>query len=345
MRAQTVQLDYKGLKIGGHAPVAVQSMTNTSTEDIEATLAQLQSLHALGCELARVAVPNTNAANALKALAERSPLPLVADIHFDANLAVIAAEAGMAGLRINPGNISGEQNLKKVVDAAKANRLPIRVGANSGSLPADLRNQPMDLALVEAVLRQVQLLESMGFEQIKVSLKSSDVQSTISAYRKFARLSNYPLHLGITEAGGILAGAIKSGVGIGALLLDGLGDTLRISLSAPPEEEVKAAWHLLRACGLRKRGVEIISCPTCGRTKIDLFNILARLENELASISTPITVAVMGCAVNGPGEASHADYGIAGSDGKGVIFAKGKIIETVEEKDLITALLKHIKPS
>ncbi len=343
MRNATSQLDYKGLKIGGGAPVVVQSMTNTNTADTEATLAQLAELQALGCELARVAVPDAQAAASLKSLAAQSPLPLVADIHFDANLAVTAAQAGMAGLRINPGNLDGPQKIKLVVDAAKANRLPIRVGANSGSLPADLQGKPQDLALVEAALRQVQALEQLGFYDIKVSLKSSNVLTAISAYRNFARLSNYPLHLGITEAGSLLPGAIKSALGIGCLLLDGLGDTVRISLSAPPQEEVKAAWHLLRACGLRNYGIEIISCPTCGRTKIDLLGMLSTIEAELANITTPLTIAVMGCVVNGPGEAAHADYGIAGGDGKGVVFARGKIIETVEEKDLPAALLAHIK--
>lgn len=342
MRHNSIQLNYKGVKVGGNAPIAVQSMCNTSTADVQATLAQLTSLHSLGCELARVAVPDDEAAACLPALVRQSPMPLIADIHFDARLAVAAADAGMAGLRINPGNLAGEANLKLVVSAARANGTPIRVGANSGSLPKDLRSQPQDMALVEAVLRQVQLLEQLDFYHIKVSLKSSNVLNTINAYRQFARLSDYPLHLGITEAGGILAGAIKSGVGIGTLLLDGLGDTIRVSLSAPPETEVKAAWHLLRACGLRERGVEIISCPTCGRTKIDLLGILARLEPELDKISKPLTVAVMGCVVNGPGEAAHADFGIAGGDGQGVVFAKGRIIETVQEEELVAALLKHV---
>ena len=321
----------------------VQSMTNTKTSDSVATLEQIKSLAALGCELVRVAVPDVEAAHSLKTICAQSPLPVVADIHFDANLAVKAAASGVAGLRINPGNLTGADNLKKVVAAAKAHKLPIRVGANSGSLPKDLLDKPLDIALVEAALRQVQMLESLDFYDIKVSLKSSNVLETMRACRSFARLSDYPLHLGITEAGGILAGAIKSGVGIGSLLLDGLGDTIRISLSAPPEEEVKAAWILLRACGLRKRGVEIISCPTCGRTAIDLMGMLEKIEPQLSTIATPLTVAVMGCVVNGPGEAAHADLGIAGGAGKGVLFAKGKIIATLPEDELAPALLKEME--
>jgi (E)-4-hydroxy-3-methylbut-2-enyl-diphosphate synthase len=343
MRRFTKQLNYGGVLIGGGAPVAVQSMTNTKTSDTAATLEQIKSLAALGCELVRVAVPDMQAAFSLKAICAASLLPVVADIHFDASLAVKAAESGIAGLRINPGNLEGADNLKKVVAAARAHKLPIRVGANSGSLPKDLADKPLNIALVEAALRQVQILESLDFTNIKVSLKSSNVLETISAYRNFSRLSDYPLHLGITEAGGILAGAIKSGVGIGALLLDGLGDTIRVSLSAPPEEEVKAAWVLLRACGLRKRGVEIISCPTCGRTGIDLLNMLEEIEKQLSAISSPLTVAVMGCVVNGPGEAAHADLGIAGGSGKGVLFAKGKVIAALPEDKLVPALLREVE--
>jgi (E)-4-hydroxy-3-methylbut-2-enyl-diphosphate synthase len=344
LRHSTIQLQYGSLKIGGDAPVAVQSMTNTPTQDVQATGAQIRSLAGLGCELVRVAVPDRAAALALRELSALSPIPVVADIHFDPDLAVLAAENGAAGLRVNPGNICGMKNLRRVVDAAKAHGLPIRVGANSGSLPPELKNRPEVPALVTAVSHQVTLLEKLGFEQIKVSLKSSSVTASIAAGRAWSTISRYPLHLGVTEAGGVLAGAIKSSLGIGALLLEGVGNTLRISLSAPPEEEVKAAWHLLRACGLRRRGVEIISCPTCGRTGIDLLGMLKRVENELAAVATPLTVAVMGCVVNGPGEASHADVGIAGGKGgKGALFVKGKVVKSLPEGELLEALLAEVK--
>jgi (E)-4-hydroxy-3-methylbut-2-enyl-diphosphate synthase len=345
-RDQTRRIKLGAVPIGGGAPVAVQSMTNTDTREAAATLAQIERLAAAGCEIVRCAVPDMEAARAFRPITSLSPLPVVADIHFDAGLAVAAVEHGAAALRINPGNIGGENAVDRVVDAAKAHHAPIRVGANSGSLPKDLlaaHGGPTPEAIVQAALGHVRLLEQRGFSDIKVSLKSSSVLDTIAACRRFAEVSGYPQHLGITEAGGLLAGAVKSAVGIGCLLLEGIGDTLRVSLTADPVREVEAAWHLLRACGLRRRGVEIISCPTCGRTEIDLIGLLEAAEVELALIQAPLTVAIMGCVVNGPGEASHADVGVAGGRGQGVVFARGKVVKKVPESDLLAALMEEVR--
>ncbi|KMY66353.1 4-hydroxy-3-methylbut-2-en-1-yl diphosphate synthase [Desulfocarbo indianensis] len=345
-RQTTRQIKLGKVPVGGGAPVAVQSMTSTDTRDPAATLAQIQRLAQAGCEVARCAVPDMAAAQAFAPICRQSPLPVVADIHFDAALAVAAVENGAAGLRINPGNIGGEAAVQRVVEAAKAHRVPIRVGANSGSLPKDLlakHGGPCPAALVEAALRHVRLLERRGFYDIKVSLKSSSVLDTIAAYRLFAQDHDLPTHLGVTEAGGLLAGTVKSALGIGALLLDGIGDTFRVSLTADPVREVEVAWHLLRACGLRKRGVEIISCPTCGRTEIDLIGLVEAAEKELAFIQAPLTVAIMGCVVNGPGEASHADVGVAGGRGQGVLFAKGRVIRKVPEADLLSAFMAEVR--
>ncbi|MFH1035573.1 MAG: flavodoxin-dependent (E)-4-hydroxy-3-methylbut-2-enyl-diphosphate synthase [Pseudomonadota bacterium] len=345
-RAQTRRLLVGGVPIGGDAPVAVQSMTSTDTRDVGATCAQIGRLAAAGCEVVRCAVPDQAAALAFRGITDASPLPVIADIHFDASLAVLAVENGAAALRINPGNIGGEAAVRRVVDAAQAHGVVIRVGANSGSLPKDLlaaHGGPCPAAIVQAALRQARLLEGMGFDQIKVSLKSSSVLDTITAYRLFAQQCDYPLHLGVTEAGGLLAGTVKSAIGIGALLLEGLGDTLRVSLTADPVREVEVAWHLLRACGLRQRGVEIISCPTCGRTEIELIPLLEAAEKELASVAAPLTVAIMGCVVNGPGEAAHADVGLAGGRGQGVIFAKGQVVKKVAEGDLLAALMEEVR--
>ncbi len=345
-REQTRRIHLGKVPIGQGAPVAVQSMTNTDTRDPEATLAQIAAFEAAGCEVARCAVPDMEAAKAFKPITQASPLPVVADIHFDARLAVAALENGAAGMRINPGNIGDEAAVARVVDAAKAHGAPIRVGANSGSLPKDLVAQhggPNAEAMVQAALRHVRYLEDRGFYDIKVSLKSSSVATTIEANRRFAELSDCPLHLGVTEAGGLLAGTVKSSVGMGALLMEGLGDTFRVSLTADPVREVEVAWHILRAAGLRARGVEIISCPTCGRTEIDLLGLAAAVEKELAVIETPLTVAVMGCVVNGPGEASHADVGVAGGRGQGVVFAKGKVVEKVPEDRLLERLMEEVR--
>lgn len=344
-RDKTKRLNLGQVPIGGGAPVAVQSMTSTDTRDAQATLAQIQRLSQAGCEVIRCAVPDMEAARAFGPICAASPLPVVADIHFDARLAVAAVENGAAGLRINPGNIGGEDAVQRVLEAAKSHGAPIRVGANSGSLPKDLlakHGGPCPEALVEAALRHVRFLEKRGFDQIKVSLKSSSVLDTIAAYRLFAKESNLPTHLGVTEAGGLLAGTVKSSVGIGALLLEGIGDTLRVSLTADPVREVEVAWHLLRACGLRQRGVEIISCPTCGRTEIELIELVEAAEKELAFIKTPLTVAIMGCVVNGPGEAAHADVGVAGGRGQGVLFAKGEVLKKVPESDLLEVLMNQV---
>ena len=345
-RANTRRLHLGRVPIGKNAPVAVQSMTKTDTRDVEATCAQIAALAAAGCEVVRCAVLDEKAAEAFKAITAASPLPVVADIHFDAGLAVKAVENGAQGLRINPGNIGPEKALRRVVDAAKAFGVPIRVGANSGSLPKDLLSScggPTAEALVQAALRHVRLLEKRGFYDIKVSLKSSSVPATIAACRRFSELCDCPQHLGVTEAGGLLPGAVKSALGIGALLLEGLGDTIRVSLTADPVIEVQTAWHILRACQLRARGVEIISCPTCGRTEIDLGSLLAAAEKELAAVEAPLTVAIMGCVVNGPGEASHADVGIAGGRGQGIVFAKGKVVKKVPEADLLSALMQEVR--
>ncbi len=345
-RGQTRRINLGPVPIGGGAPVAVQSMTSTDTRDAAATLAQIGRLAAVGCEVVRCAVPDMEAAAAFEAITAASPLPVVADVHFDHRLAVAALKHGAAGLRINPGNIGGEKAVAEVVAAARDAGAPIRVGANSGSLPRDIAEAcggPTPAALVEAALRHVGMLEARGFTDIKVSLKSSSVLDTIAAYRLFAQRHPAPLHLGVTEAGGLTAGTVKSALGIGVLLLEGLGDTFRVSLTAEPEREVEVAWHLLRACGLRARGVEIISCPTCGRTEIDLIGLLQKAEPELAKVAAPLTVAIMGCVVNGPGEASHADVGVAGGRGQGVLFARGEVIRKLPEHELLSALMDEVR--
>ncbi|MCB2186211.1 MAG: flavodoxin-dependent (E)-4-hydroxy-3-methylbut-2-enyl-diphosphate synthase [Deltaproteobacteria bacterium] len=344
-REHTRRLNLGGVPLGHGAPVVVQSMTTTDPADPAATLAQIRALAAAGCEVVRCAVPHEAAARALASIVDQSPLPVVADIHFDSRLAVAAAEAGAAGLRINPGNIGGAAALDRVVDAARAAGAVIRVGANSGSLPKDLlakHGGPTPAALAEAALSRVAMLEERGFTNIKASLKSSHVPTTLAACRRFAELSDCPQHLGITEAGGLIAGTVKSAVGIGALLLEGLGDTLRVSLTADPVREVEVAWHLLAAVGLRRRGVEIISCPTCGRTEIDLFSLAEKAERELARVRAPLTVAIMGCVVNGPGEAAQADVGLAGGRGQGVIFARGQVIKKVPEARLLAEFLAEV---
>lgn len=334
--------------IGGGAPIAVQSMTNTDTRDAGATLGQIKRLRAAGCELVRVAVPDAQAAAALSAICASSPLPVVADIHFSSRLAVAALEAGAAALRINPGNIGGPAKLGRVVDAAKAHRASIRVGVNAGSLEKRLLDKyggPTHEAMVQSALDHVALLEQRGFEDIKVSLKSSSVQATIAACRLFTARCSYPLHIGVTEAGTLVRGAVKSAVGIGILLAQGIGDTIRVSLTHDPIREVDVAWQILAALGLRRRGPEIISCPTCGRTEIDLIGLAEAVEKRLTSIPETFSVAVMGCVVNGPGEAREADVGIAGGKGKGVLFRKGEIVGCVtgDREALLEALMREIE--
>lgn len=334
--------------IGGGAPVAVQSMTNTDTRDAEATLAQIGRLHAAGCEIIRVAVPDEKAAAALPRICGASPLPVVADIHFSSVLAVASLEAGVAALRINPGNIGGPAKVDRVVDAAKAHGVSIRIGVNAGSLEKRLLERyggPTPEAMVESALDHVRLLERRGFDAIKISLKSSSIPATVAAYRLLAARCAYPLHVGVTEAGTLLRGAVKSAVGIGILLAEGIGDTIRVSLTHDPTREVEVAWQILASLALRRRGPEIISCPTCGRTEIDLIGLAEAVERRLAAVSEPFTVAVMGCVVNGPGEAREADVGIAGGKGKGILFRRGEIIGSVtgDNDALLDALLREIE--
>ena len=339
-RKQTRQLKLGSVRIGGGAPIVVQSMTNTDTRDVEATLGQIKRLHDAGCEIVRVAVPDETAARALRAIHDASPIPVIADIHFDYRLALMALEAGLEGLRINPGNIGERKNVEMVVDAAKARGAVIRVGVNSGSVEKRLLEQyggPTPQAMVESALGHVRILEEHGFYDTKISIKSSSVLNTIECYRLLSQRCDYPLHLGVTEAGGVLRGAIKSSVGMGVLLSEGIGDTLRVSLTAAPEEEMTVAWELLRALGLRQRGPEIISCPTCGRTEIDLIGLAQEVERRLRTENAPIKVAVMGCVVNGPGEARKADLGMAGGRDKGIIFRKGEVIRSVRGQEALLA--------
>ena len=339
-RKQTRQLKLGPVRIGGGAPIVVQSMTNTDTRDVGVTLSQIKRLHNAGCEIVRVAVPDETAAKALRAIHDASPIPVIADIHFDYRLALTALEAGLEGLRINPGNIGERKNVEMVVDAAKARGAVIRVGVNSGSVEKRLLDQyggPTPQAMVESALGHVHILEEHGFYDTKISIKSSSVLNTIECYRLLSERCDYPLHLGVTEAGGVLRGAIKSSVGMGILLSEGIGDTLRVSLTAAPEEEMTVAWELLRALGLRRRGPEIISCPTCGRTEIDLIGLAQEVERRLSTETAPIKVAVMGCVVNGPGEAREADLGMAGGRDKGIIFRKGEVIRSVRGQEALLA--------
>ncbi len=332
--------------IGGGSPVTIQSMCNTRTEDAKATVAQIRALEAAGCEIVRVTVPNMDAARALSEIRENITIPLVADIHFDYRLAVEAAARGADKIRINPGNIGGEECVKTVVGACRARGIPIRVGVNGGSLEKDLLEKYGRVtpeALVESALRHVRLLEKFDFTDICLSVKSSDVPLNMAAYRLLHERVDYPLHLGVTEAGTPSMGLIKSAVGIGGLLCEGIGDTVRVSLTADPVEEVYAAKRILQACGLRGGGVNLISCPTCGRTAYDMIPIAEELERRLAGCGKNITVAVMGCVVNGPGEAAAADIGVAGGKGEGLIFRKGKVLYKVPQEGLVDALMREIE--
>lgn len=340
---RTRQILVGGVAIGGGAPVSVQSMTNTRTDDAAATLAQIRALAEAGCDIVRVAVPDRRAAEAIRELKAGSPLPLVADIHFDYKLALLAVENGADKIRLNPGNIGGGERVRAVARACEERKVPIRVGVNAGSLEKEvlgrLGNTPE--ALAESALNQVRVLEDAGFDDICVSLKSSDVRATVAAYRLVAARCDYPLHIGVTEAGGAEMGLIKSSIGIGALLLDGIGDTLRVSLTADPVQEVVAGLGILRALGLRG-GVNLISCPGCGRTRIDLLSLAREVQARLAGVNRDITVAVMGCAVNGPGEARFADYGIAGGEEEGLLFRRGEIVGKFPQDKLCGALLDVI---
>jgi (E)-4-hydroxy-3-methylbut-2-enyl-diphosphate synthase len=320
-------------------------MTNTDTRDASATIAQIRRLTAAGCEIVRVAVPDAAAAAALKTIRREIEIPLVADIHFDHRLALAAVENGVDGLRINPGNIGGGEKVRAVAAAAGARGIPIRIGVNAGSMEKEYRNRhggAVPEAMVESALSQVALLESVGFHNIKVSLKASDVGRTLAAYRLMAEKGDLPLHLGVTEAGGLIPGTVKSALGIGMLLAEGIGDTLRVSLTRDPVEEVRCGYEILRALGIRRRGPELISCPTCGRCRIDLFSIAERVEQALAEKTVPIRVAVMGCVVNGPGEAGEADVGITGGDGVGVLFKKGKPVRKIPPDRMVEILLAEV---
>ncbi len=346
VRRKTRAIQVGDVGIGGKNPVRVQSMTNTDTCDVEATLAQIDELVRAGCEIVRLAVPNAKAGACLGAIREGASVPLIADIHFDSRLAVAAVEAGFDGLRINPGNIGGARQIDRVVDAAKAHGVPIRVGVNSGSVEKSLLKKyggPTPQAMVESALTHVRLLEERGFFQTKISLKSSAVLSTVAAYRLLARQVDYPLHIGITEAGTPLRGATRSGVGLGILLFEGIGDTLRVSLTGNPVQEMLVAWELLRSLGLRERGPEIISCPTCGRTEVNLIELAQAVEKRLAHVREHFTVAVMGCVVNGPGEAKEADIGIAGGRDSGVVFRKGQMVRKISGREnLIPQFLEEL---
>lgn len=335
-----------GLQIGGGAPVVVQSMAKTDTCDVPSTVAQIKRLQAAGCEVIRVAVLNAEAADAVKKIKSRIKIPLIADIHFDHKLALTVMENGVDGLRINPGNIGSKQKIKEVVSAAKDKGIPIRIGVNAGSLEKDILRKykhPTARALVESAGRHIKILEDLKFRAIKVSLKASDVMRTVEAYRLFAEKFSYPTHIGISEAGPAFSGTVKSAVGLGILLAEGIGDTMRVSLTADPVEEVKVAYEILKSLHLRQIGPELISCPTCGRCQIDIRGIVDRVEAELAKEKKQITVAVMGCIVNGPGEAREADIGIAGGKGMGILFKHGKKVKTLKESELFSTLMKEIK--
>ncbi len=346
-RRQTRTIYVGNVPIGGAHPVVVQSMTNTDTRNISATLAQIRRLEECGCEIIRVAVPDYQAAQAIKEIKKNIQIPLVADIHFDWRLAIEALNSGADCIRINPGNIKGLENVKRIIEAAKAYEAAIRIGVNAGSLEKDIRRKyggATPEALVESALRHLDfIVGDLGFENLKVSLKSSDVWTTIEAYRLFSKKSDFPLHLGVTEAGGLIAGTVKSAFALGLLLSEGIGDTIRVSLTRDPEEEVHVAYEILRAVGLRSRGPEIISCPTCGRCEIDLFTIAEEVERFARKIKAPIKLAVMGCVVNGPGEAREADVGLAGGRGVGIIFRKGKIIKKVPEEEILPAFFAEVE--
>lgn len=346
-RARTRSLFVGDVGIGGDNPVRVQSMTNTDTRDVDTTLAQIAALASAGCEIVRLAVLDLEASMALKKICVATPVPLIADIHFDSRLAVQAVEAGVRGLRINPGNIGGADKVDRVVDAARAAGVPIRIGVNSGSVDKDLLRKhggPTPAAMVESALEHVRLLEERGFDAIKISLKSSSVLGTVAAYRLMAKTVDYPLHIGVTEAGTAMRGAVKSSVGLGILLAEGIGDTLRVSLTADPVEEMLVAWEILRALGLRARGPEIVSCPTCGRTEIGLMELAAAVEDRLRGVEEVFTVAVMGCVVNGPGEAREADIGVAGGRDSGLIFRKGEVVRKVKGRaELLPAFMEELE--
>jgi (E)-4-hydroxy-3-methylbut-2-enyl-diphosphate synthase len=345
-RKKTRQITLGTIKIGGGALVAVQSMCNSDTRDVESTLAQIRRLEQAGCEIVRLAVPDEEAAKALGRIRKGSPVPLVADIHFDHRLALEAVKQGVDGLRINPGNIGGKDKVAEVVRACNDKGVPIRIGVNAGSLEKHLLEKyrhPTPEAIVESAFGHIRILEDLHYTDIKVSLKASDVLTTVEAYRLFSKKADYPLHIGISEAGTLFSGTIKSGVGLGILLAEGIGDTMRVSLTADPVEEVRVAYEILKSLKIRQRGVNIISCPTCGRTEIDIIGLAEEVERRLMHVTEPLTVAVMGCVVNGPGEAREADVGVAGGKGVGLLFKHGEIVKKFPEAELADVLVSEVE--
>jgi (E)-4-hydroxy-3-methylbut-2-enyl-diphosphate synthase len=345
-RKKTRQITLGAIKIGGGALVAVQSMCNSDTRDVESTLAQIRRLEQAGCEIVRLAVPDEEAAKALGRIRKGSPVPLVADIHFDHRLALEAVKQGVDGLRINPGNIGGKDKVAEVVRACNDKGVPIRIGVNAGSLEKHLLEKyqhPTPEAIVESAFGHIRILEDLHYTNIKVSLKASDVLTTVEAYRLFSKKADYPLHIGISEAGTLFSGTIKSGVGLGILLAEGIGDTMRVSLTADPVEEVRVAYEILKSLKIRQRGVNIISCPTCGRTEIDIIGLAEEVERRLMHVTEPLTVAVMGCVVNGPGEAREADVGVAGGKGVGLLFKHGEIVKKFPEAELADVLVSEVE--
>ncbi len=344
-RKKTRRIMVGDIAVGGGAPVSVQSMTNTKTDDVSATVTQIHQLTQAGCEIVRVAVPDQSAADAIPHIKQQIRIPLIADIHFDHRLAIAAATGGADGLRFNPGNIGSRRNIRALVDCARDHRIPIRIGVNAGSLEKDILDKHGGVTaagMVESALRHAALLQELDFQDIKISIKASDVTRTIDAYRMLSRQTDLPLHVGVTEAGGLYAGIVKSALGIGTLLAEGIGDTLRVSLTRDPVEEIRVGYEILRALDIRHRGPEIISCPTCGRCDIPLFDIVDQVEQALMTRSTPVKLAIMGCVVNGPGEAREADIGVAGGNGIGILFKKGKVVKKFPQDRLVEVVLEAV---
>jgi (E)-4-hydroxy-3-methylbut-2-enyl-diphosphate synthase len=345
-RRKTVSIRIGGVLIGGGAPISVQSMTKTDTRDVSSTAAEIRRLEKAGCEIVRLAVPDEDAAAAFGKIKKRVRVPLIADIHFDHRLALACLRGGADGLRLNPGTIGSKEKVGEVVRAARERSIPIRIGVNSGSLEKDLlakHRAATPAAMVQSALRHIRILEDLDFRLIKVSLKASDIERTVEAYRRLARRVDYPFHAGITEAGTLLPGAVKSAAGLALLLREGLADTIRVSLTAPPEDEVRVAYQILAGLGIRRRGLNIVSCPTCGRCEVDLRTMTAEVERRLKGVEAPLTVAVMGCAVNGPGEAREADIGIASGRGAGALFVRGKLLRRIPEQRLVRELVREVQ--
>ncbi|MFO7716284.1 flavodoxin-dependent (E)-4-hydroxy-3-methylbut-2-enyl-diphosphate synthase [Desulfosarcina sp.] len=344
-RKKTRRITVGGVAVGGGAPISVQSMTNTKTDDVTATVRQIQQLTQAGCEIVRVAVPDLSAADAIPRIKKQIAIPLIADIHFDHRLAITSAKNGADGLRFNPGNIGSRRHIKALVDCARDHRIPIRIGVNAGSLEKDILDAykgATAAGMVASALRHAALLQDLDFHEIKISIKASDVPRTLEAYRLLSQKTDLPLHVGVTEAGSLYSGIVKSALGIGTLLAEGIGDTLRVSLTREPVEEIRVGYEILRALDIRHRGPEIISCPTCGRCDIPLFDIVDKVEKALMTHTTPVKLAIMGCVVNGPGEAREADIGVAGGCGVGILFKKGRIVKKFPEERLVEVILEAV---